>query len=78
MRLPQPQARRVSWWCSALHTCLQVHMILVADERLRKVPRETGWRVVRQPWGLVGFGWWQPPACSPFFNVLPFGFIFDW
>eukprot|EP00955_Chlamydomonas_euryale_P100044 365255-Chlamydomonas_euryale.AAC.23 len=32
-------------------------------------PRVTGWRVMR--WGLVGFGWWPPPACSPHTQLGP-------
>eukprot|EP00955_Chlamydomonas_euryale_P083180 363807-Chlamydomonas_euryale.AAC.10 len=49
--LPQPLARRVSSWRSGFHSCLQVHMALVADARQWEEPRVTGWRVVR--WGLA-------------------------
>eukprot|EP00955_Chlamydomonas_euryale_P013656 147002-Chlamydomonas_euryale.AAC.2 len=49
--LPQPPARRVNWWRSAFHSCLQAHRILVADEQRWEEPRVTGWMVVQ--WGLV-------------------------
>eukprot|EP00955_Chlamydomonas_euryale_P098383 365140-Chlamydomonas_euryale.AAC.10 len=42
---------------------------MAAAERRWEGPRVTGWRVAR--WGLVGFGWRPPPACSPFFTCCP-------